>query len=174
LGSSKAVDAATAEYRSETDVTERFFKEMCVFGDEYMVTRKALFDAWEKWALEEGEEPGKQNSFTRLVSERSKSLNVRDGYTQNGRRCWRGVALKSDSPFGPEEKVTVPESPANQQKTEENCHFSEKSTEVQSLPPSYGPSEKIDEKVSVQQKVSVEPRTFEVDGLTIQYMEGDV
>jgi putative DNA primase/helicase len=77
LGSSKAVDDATAEYRNEADVTQRFLDDMCVFGPEHTITRKALFEGWEKWALEEGVEPGTQTSFTRLISERAKTLKTR-------------------------------------------------------------------------------------------------
>jgi putative DNA primase/helicase len=68
LGTSAAVDAATAEYRAETDITERFFADECVFGPEHSVTRKALFQAWERWAEEEGEDPGKQTMFTRHIN----------------------------------------------------------------------------------------------------------
>jgi putative DNA primase/helicase len=78
LGSSKAVDAATAEYRTETDVTERFLTERCVFGPDHTITRKALFEAWEKWAIEEGVEQGTQTSFSKLIRERAKTLKLED------------------------------------------------------------------------------------------------
>jgi putative DNA primase/helicase len=48
LGTAAAVDRATAEYRAETDVIERFFEDVCEFGPEKRVTRTALFEAWER------------------------------------------------------------------------------------------------------------------------------
>jgi putative DNA primase/helicase len=172
LGTSAAVDAATAEYRSETDVTQRFFADECVFGEQYSVTRKALFQAWEKWALEEGVEPGTQTSFTRLVSERAKTLNVRAGKLKNTARVWRGIGLKSVRPDPDPEEVAAPEIPAKEQKIEDNGHFDENFPEVQSLPPNKGTSEKIDEKVSVVSVVSVPP-VFEVDGYTVRFHGGE-
>src|SRR5215208_7528694 len=54
LGSAPAVEAATAAYRAETDVVERFFDDECVFGPEEIVTRKGLFAAWQEWCDENG------------------------------------------------------------------------------------------------------------------------
>jgi len=70
LGSAAAVERATAKYREETDVIDRFFADVCVFGPDESVTKKGLFEAWENWCIENGEESGKQNSFTRTMSER--------------------------------------------------------------------------------------------------------
>src|SRR5215208_2343720 len=70
LGSAAAVERATAKYRKETDVIDRFFADVCVFGPKQKVGKKELFEAWEEWCDENGEESGKQNSFTRTMSER--------------------------------------------------------------------------------------------------------
>jgi putative DNA primase/helicase len=70
LGSAPAVEEATSAYRSETDVMERFFADECVFHPNAKVSKKGLFQAWERWCLDEGEEPGKQNSFTRDVGKK--------------------------------------------------------------------------------------------------------
>jgi putative DNA primase/helicase len=79
LGSSRAVDAATAEYRSETDVLDRFFEDACEFGPKFKVSKKDLFRAWEKWCIEEGADPGTQTAFTRTVGERGGSSRVQRG-----------------------------------------------------------------------------------------------
>src|SRR5215208_4947610 len=70
LGTSAAVERATAKYREETDVIDRFFADMCVFTSGASVTKKGLFEAWENWCIENGEESGKQNGFTRTMGER--------------------------------------------------------------------------------------------------------
>jgi putative DNA primase/helicase len=70
LGTATAVEKATAEYRDETDVVDRFFRDVCVFGPQEKVTKAALYEAWEAWAVDEGEDAGKQNSFTRTMKER--------------------------------------------------------------------------------------------------------
>jgi putative DNA primase/helicase len=70
LGTSVAVEAATSAYRAETDVIERFFEDVCVFGPEYSVSKKDLYETWVQWADENGEDPGTQNMFTRTMRER--------------------------------------------------------------------------------------------------------
>ena len=47
LGTAAAVEAATAKYRAETDVIDRFFSDVCVFGPEHKISKKAPFEAWE-------------------------------------------------------------------------------------------------------------------------------
>jgi putative DNA primase/helicase len=71
LGTSAAVERATSAYRAETDVViDRSFEDACVFGPDKRITKKGLFEAWEEWCDAEGEDPGKQNSFTRVMRER--------------------------------------------------------------------------------------------------------
>jgi putative DNA primase/helicase len=64
LGSAPAVEAATAAYRAETDVIERFFEDVCVFGPGYRVAKKDLFEAYEAWCTENGEGTLSQNMFS--------------------------------------------------------------------------------------------------------------
>jgi putative DNA primase/helicase len=106
LGTAAAVEAATAEYREETDVVDRFFEDVCVFGPEETVAKKDLFEAWEAWCLDEGEEAGKQNGFTRVMKERGKVKNFVEDRTLKA-RIWRGISVIS-------EKSVMDESPAKQ------------------------------------------------------------
>jgi putative DNA primase/helicase len=69
LGTAAAVDKATAEYREDTDVIDRFFRDVCEFGPDLRVGKMELFEAWESWCLGEGEEPGKQVGFSRVMKE---------------------------------------------------------------------------------------------------------
>ena len=70
LGSAAAVEAATAAYRAETDVLDRFFDDACVFGPEERVSKKGLYEVWVDWCEEEGVNPETQTTFTKKVAER--------------------------------------------------------------------------------------------------------
>jgi putative DNA primase/helicase len=113
LGSSKAVEAATSAYRAETDVIDRFFADECVFGPEERVTKKRLYAAWEEWCEGEGEDPGKQNGFTRIMSERGVVKDFKDARKKGGERVWVGIGLQEDfhrtPPEDAEEKSVTPQ-----------------------------------------------------------------
>jgi phage/plasmid-associated DNA primase len=103
LGSSKAVEAATAAYRSETDVLDRFFDDECEFGPKFQVGKKTLFEAWERWCDAEGADEGTQTSFTRTLKERG----VVKGFSEKkvrGTRVWVGIRLATP----PSEEESAP------------------------------------------------------------------
>ena len=104
LGTAAAVDAATAKYREETDVVDRFFASECVFGPDEWVTKGDLFAAWESWCFDEGEERGKPNGFSRVMKERGKVKNFEEERTKKA-RVWRGISVIS-------ENASPPKSPA--------------------------------------------------------------
>src|SRR5829696_6871757 len=99
LGSSRAVDAATAAYRSETDVLDRFFEDACEFGPSatHRVSKKDLFQAWERWCYAEGTDPGMQVPFTRTVGERGVVRGFKDVKIK-GVRLWTGIKLADTLP----------------------------------------------------------------------------
>jgi len=109
LGTSEAVERATAEYRAETDVVDRFFGDACVFGPKERVSKKALFEGWERWCDNEGIDPGSQVAFTRVMGERG----VVKGFAEkkvNGTRVWQGINLLQ----GPSDDEPAPhKSPGN-------------------------------------------------------------
>ena len=90
LGTSKAVEEATAEYRDETDVVERFFASECVFGPDKRISKVELWEAWESWAMDEGEESGKQVGFSRVMKERGVVKGFREARAKKG-RVWEGI-----------------------------------------------------------------------------------
>jgi hypothetical protein len=69
--------------------------------------------------------------------------------------------------------VETPKSPAKSQKTEEGRHFDENFSEVQSLPLSYSPSQKIDEKVETWRPSGDLPSVFEVNGYRVRFYGGE-
>jgi putative DNA primase/helicase len=179
LGTSKAVDDATAEYRSETDPIERFFVSECEFGEVYFVTRKALRAAWERWSADEDADYIPPQKFTALMRERGVVKIFREGKSLSEGRGWRGIRLRSDhEPPSPEE-VSMPKKSCKQAYGESsNGHFSENRSEVQSLPPNKETFERNDEEVSI---VSISPHDdyieppneFEVDDTNVEYGTGE-
>jgi putative DNA primase/helicase len=106
LGTSKAVEAAMAKYREDSDAHERFMGDMCEFGPDKWVWTKDLFSAWESWCLDEGEEPGTQRTFTSQMKERGVVKNFE--WKRNKKSSfWAGICLSGDDD-------TPPKSPAKQ------------------------------------------------------------
>jgi putative DNA primase/helicase len=104
LGTSAAVEAATAKYREDTDVHERFLSEMCEFGPDRWVWTKDLFLAWESWCMDEGEEAGAQKTFTSQMKDRGVVKNFE--WKRNKKSSfWAGISLVGDHD-------TPPKSPA--------------------------------------------------------------
>jgi putative DNA primase/helicase len=201
LGTSAAVERATSAYRSETDVVDRFFDDVCVFGPEYTVSKKGLFEAWENWCYENGEEPGKQTAFTRVMSERGVVKNFKEG-KYNGTRLWKGIGLEGSASNPPSESK-VPQ-------TQKSCkhvggesslgQFSSNSTNFSTDTPHVERFGKNEEKVpQVPQEsfttptfagvlgseesapdeskpapdVLTTPKSWSVEGLKINYMPGE-
>jgi len=97
LGSAAAVEAATAAYRAETDVIERFFEDVCVFGPGYRVGKKDLFEAYEAWCTENGEGTLSQNMFSRVLGERGVVKDFEEGKSY-GIRVWKRIGLQKSDP----------------------------------------------------------------------------
>jgi phage/plasmid-associated DNA primase len=179
LGTSAAVDAATAEYRSETDPIERFFVSECEFGETYYVTKKDLRAAWDRWSQEEDTDYLAPQKFTALMRERGVVKNFREGKSHSGDRGWRGIGLRSDrKPPSPEE-VTAPKKSCKQAYGEDpSGHFSENRSKVQSSTPIKSTFQRNDEEVPA---VSVDPQDdyidppneFEVDDTNVEYGTGE-
>ena len=140
LGSAAAVDAATAAYREETDVIDRFFEDVCTFGPDVWISKGDLFEAWESWAIDEGEEPGKQNSFTRVIKERGVVKGFREERTPKA-RIWRGISVISG-------KVSSQESPAKHGGVVDSMTLSEESNKTSTEEPRVGGFLKKPKKVS--------------------------
>jgi putative DNA primase/helicase len=100
LGTSAAVEKAMAKYREETDVINRFFADMCVFGPEQKITKKDLFAAWESWCIDEGVEAGTSVMFTRTMGERGVVENFEEGFV-DGKRGWVGISVAKNPPPPP-------------------------------------------------------------------------
>jgi putative DNA primase/helicase len=107
LGSAAAVDKATAAYREQTDAVERFLDQMCVFGEDLRITKGEMYEAYERWCIEEDEEPKTPKKFTELMDEKGAVKNFEEKKT-NGIRIWKGIGLRESDPDTPPEGQSDP------------------------------------------------------------------
>jgi putative DNA primase/helicase len=117
LGSSEAVDRATAAYRAETDLYERFLADACVFGPKMRVGKSALFRAWAEWCDSEGEETGKQNQFSRDMKEKGGMKNFEEKKIK-GTWYWSGIGVLETGP----ESLSVENVPPSQNGVSKGKH----------------------------------------------------
>jgi phage/plasmid-associated DNA primase len=183
LGSSAAVDAATAEYRAETDVLEQFFQDRCYFYPEGRVSKKALFQAWENWCDKMGEHADTQTRFTRTLNERGVVKNFREGRLTDTSRGWHGISL---NPPPSDESVQSQKSCKHKGGDDSTVHFSENSPNLPGVPSRIGGSRENDEKVYSPSESVQEPsrppseddyledsETFQDGDLTVRYRRGE-
>jgi len=92
LGVSQEVVEATKQYRNEMDILGDFLGAACKIQEMVKVKSKDLYEAYEKWCDENGEEKIGKLNFTNRMKER--------GFVQNkgGKNVnvWRGVELLAD------------------------------------------------------------------------------
>ncbi|MEP7049452.1 MAG: phage/plasmid primase, P4 family [Pseudomonadota bacterium] len=89
IGTCAAVDASTAEYRSDMDRVAGFFDERCVFEAGARVQRSVLRQAYEDWCKENGI---KSPLFGKEFGARLRDKGVEEGKSE-GKRMWSGVRL---------------------------------------------------------------------------------
>jgi len=171
LGTAAAVEQATAEYRSETDVVDRFFEDACVFGPKERIAKKALFEGWERWCDNEGLDSGGQVAFTRVMGERGVARNFVEKKVK-GTRIWEGINLlhpsPSDEPAPPQKswKQRGVETPGGQVSenfsevlgnSSRESTYAEKGENLPPLPP----------------RPEVEGLTWEIDGVEWTYLPSE-
>jgi len=97
LKPSAKVLAATADYRTESDRLAPFIQECCVLDPRAIISRAALYRAYQTWSVEQGERrPLSTKTFAELV--RGKGATER-WTRENGKRClgWGGIELAGNS-----------------------------------------------------------------------------
>ena len=70
LGSPSAVEAATLEYRRESDHLGRFMKEKCTDGRGEQASGNDLYQAYVDFCSANGEKPESNNAFAKALAER--------------------------------------------------------------------------------------------------------
>lgn len=96
LAEPAAVIAATDAYHADADALGRFINECCVTAPTVSVHAGQLFDAWARWATEDGTEPGSKKAFGTALDARGFAANKGAG----GVRFRRGIALITDTESG--------------------------------------------------------------------------
>jgi putative DNA primase/helicase len=84
--------AATAAYRTESDVLGAFLEDACEFGQAYEVTAADIYHAYSRWASEGGEYAMSQTAFGRRLEERGIP-----SVKRSGAKWRRGLRLSSPS-----------------------------------------------------------------------------
>lgn len=90
LGTSEAVDLATARYRDDMDILKRFISDQCIVASSAEAGASALYDAYRVWCEAVGERPVSQRVFGEQLGER--------GYLRHRRNTgviYEGIGLRS-------------------------------------------------------------------------------
>jgi putative DNA primase/helicase len=91
LASPPPVEAATSEFREESDMLGLFLDERCVIGRKSHVRSAELFAEWVAWCKGENAPAGKQTTFSLELSGRGF-----DKQRDNRGYVWQGIGLKAD------------------------------------------------------------------------------
>jgi len=98
LGECKAVNAATEEYRSESDSLALFLADECVAGADFRVKASELRDSYEEWCRSMGEIPLIGREFGKAMKERGFIYGTARVPNLFGvseiAKAWTGVRLK--------------------------------------------------------------------------------
>jgi phage/plasmid-associated DNA primase len=97
LGVPEEVAAATDSYRQEMDAVGRFLEECCFVAREARANATPLYHAYRRWCEENDEEPLKQQTFGRRLTDRG--FQRRPGTA--GRSTWRGIGLRESDRSDP-------------------------------------------------------------------------
>ncbi len=95
------VRAATEQYRVEQDVLAPFFREECVLEPGARVERTVLFDRYEVWCQDLGDDPMSKRAFAAALKERG----IKDGGKTAGRRFWSGIRPKTQAEIRADEEA---------------------------------------------------------------------
>jgi P4 family phage/plasmid primase-like protien len=120
-----SVAEATDAYRAEMDLLKDFIEDQCIIGRQLIVTKKALWEAYEKWAGLAGEQVYEtQRAFNKAIAKRPGVTSTR---TTGGAHIWRGLGLITDSPHDGYEQSDTPKSDRNDQ-SDRKSHMDAKYT----------------------------------------------
>jgi putative DNA primase/helicase len=84
-----AVTAATAKYRANEDMVGRFLSECCEQGADKEIQSKKLYERFQRWCSDNGNEPISQIAFSKRLQE--KGFSTREG--ERGRAFWQRLDL---------------------------------------------------------------------------------
>ena len=88
LAEPTAVTEATAAYRAESDAVGRLLAERCFTARVAKIQSSALYQAWSRWCVGEGIEPGSNKALTTTLQNRGFDTSKSDG-----RMVWQRLGL---------------------------------------------------------------------------------
>lgn len=86
-----AVQVATASYRTESDTVRSFLDDETMEDSDHSISRKELYEAYEKWCEGLGETPATTRKFAQIIKTTQYIQETKYG----GIRMWRGVRWKT-------------------------------------------------------------------------------
>ncbi|EYR61998.1 hypothetical protein N866_12880 [Actinotalea ferrariae CF5-4] len=92
LDEPEAVIRATERYQADADALGRFITECCILNPHMFATVADLFDRWQRWAAEDGTDPGSKRAFGDALDRRGHPVQRRTG----GTRVRTGIGLASE------------------------------------------------------------------------------
>jgi putative DNA primase/helicase len=92
LNPPKEVLAANADYREQSDYLKAFLDDSCVLSEKAHARSADLYEAYGKWAKENGEDAISKTAFGKKLRERG-FLDYRD---TAGLKAWKGIGLHQD------------------------------------------------------------------------------
>jgi len=91
---------ATNEYRKEQDSLQEFLADYCVIAKNCSVSKKSLWDAYQTWTKETGEDGyDSQRLFNDEIRRRP---GIKDGRLHAGAKAWNGIGLMDKEDRGPD------------------------------------------------------------------------
>ncbi|MHB9031908.1 MAG: phage/plasmid primase, P4 family [Anaerolineae bacterium] len=87
-----SVRESTEAYRAENDPLREFYTECCFFDPQAQATREAVWNAYQRWANENGE---RWKVTNRELADRLRRRGCRDG-KRVGERYWKGIGLVAE------------------------------------------------------------------------------
>jgi P4 family phage/plasmid primase-like protien len=91
LGEPHEVAEATSEYRQEEDFLAAFLADKCITDQKGVAYAGMLFEVYEQWCKDNGEQPETQKVFGSELRSRSFTPGKK-----HGKRAWFGVRLRTD------------------------------------------------------------------------------
>ena len=97
----KSSENVAEQFEDISSPVKQFVRERCALGDDYHITRDALFDAWCVWCKSEGREhPGTKATFGKDLSAAFPELNPkRVGSRGEQVHGYAGIKLREVSPY---------------------------------------------------------------------------
>lgn len=93
LGMPEEITQANKAYQSEMDSLALFFEDCCILSPNAVSASADLYEAFQKWADQNGERPLTQRTFGGKLTERGFATQRGTG----GKRLWAGIGIRSDA-----------------------------------------------------------------------------